>query len=72
MPVATGPINHFMRLQARAEAIDLACSLKVTYDNGKGLAQVINALKRAATGRPGSTVRGFLDIIEQLEKGNEQ
>lgn len=71
MPVATGPINHFMRLQAREDATDLVRSLKATLDSTNGLAQVINALKRAATGRPGSVVRGFLDIIELLEKGNE-
>lgn len=68
MPVATGPINHFMRLQAREDAVDLVRSLKATLDSTNGLAQVINALKRAATGRPGSTVRGFLDIIELLQE----
>ncbi|MCO7567796.1 hypothetical protein NJI34_00115 [Pseudomonas sp. S 311-6] len=71
MPVATGPINHFMRLQAREDATDLVRSLRATLDSTNGLAQVINALKRAATGRPGSTVQGYLDIIELLEKGNE-
>lgn len=68
MPVAVGPINHFMRLQAREDAVDMVASLKAKIADTNGVAQVIEVLKRAATDRPGSVVRGFLDIIELLQE----
>ena len=68
MPVPTGVINHFMRLQARAEARDMVMAHKAKLASENGVLQVIEVLKRAATGRPGSIVRGFLDIIEWLQE----
>lgn len=65
--VAHGPINHFMRLQAREEARDLVLSMRATLAWPNGLAQVITRLKLAAVGRPDSHVAGYLDIIEWLE-----
>ena len=67
MPVAAGPINQFMRSQARQEARELIVSLRATLAGKNGLLLVTNALKRAAAGRPGSHVQGFIDVIEWLE-----
>lgn len=67
LPAITGPINHFMRLQAREEARDLVLSMRATLAWPNGLAQVITRLKLAAVGRPDSHVAGYLDIIEWLE-----
>lgn len=68
MPVPTGVINNFMRMQAREEARDMVLSLRAKLASENGVAQVIEVLKRAATGRPGSVVQGFLDIIEWLQE----
>lgn len=67
LPVITGPINHFMRLQARAEAIATVISLRSTLAATNGVALVVEHLKRTASGRPDSHVAGYLDIIEWLE-----
>lgn len=67
--VVVGPINHFMRMQARAEAIDMVRSLRATLASTNGVALVIEALKRTAHGRPGSHVAGYLDIIQLMEQG---
>jgi len=69
--VVQGPINHFMRMQARAEAIDMVQSLRATLNGTNGLVLVIEALKRTADGRPGSHVAGYLDVIQLLEQGND-
>jgi len=65
--VVVGPINHFMRLQARAEAIDTVRSLRATLNGPDGLARVIESLKRTAEGRPASHIAGYLDVIQMLE-----
>lgn len=65
--VVHGPINEYMRLQAREEARDLVLSMRATLAWPNGLAQVITRLKLAAVGRPDSHVAGYLDIIEWLE-----
>lgn len=67
MPVPIGVINHYMRLQAREDAIDMVASLKAKLADTNGVAQVIEVLKRAATGRPGSVVQGYLDVIQLLQ-----
>lgn len=67
LPVITGPINYFMRLQARAEAIATVISLRNTLAATNGVALVVEQLKRTASGRPDSHVAGYFDIIEWLE-----
>lgn len=67
LPAITGPINHFMRLQARAEAIATVISLRNTLTATNGVALIVEHLKRTASGRPDSHVAGYLDIIEWLE-----
>lgn len=67
MPVPTGAINQFMRMKAREDAIDMVASLKAKLADTNGVAQVIEVLKRAATGRPGSVVQGYLDVIQLLQ-----
>ena len=67
LPAITGPINHFMRLQARAEAIATVISLRSTLAATNGVALIVEHLKRTASGRPDSHVAGYLDIIEWLE-----
>ncbi|MNJ24050.1 hypothetical protein D3C77_184540 [compost metagenome] len=66
MPVPTGPINEYMRQQARADAIETVHALRATLASPNGVTQVINQLKRSATGRPGSHVAGILDVINFL------
>ncbi|UXZ44530.1 hypothetical protein [Pseudomonas soli] len=68
MPVPTGVINQFMRLRAREDAIDMVAALKAKLASENGVQQVIEVLKRAATGRPGSVVLGFLDVIHLLQE----
>lgn len=67
LPVITGPINHFMRLQARAEAAATVIAMHRTLAATNGVALVVEHLKRTASGRPDSHVAGYLDIIEWLE-----
>lgn len=67
LPAITSPINHFMRLQARAEAIATVISLRNTLAATNGVALVVEQLKRTASGRPDSHVAGYLDIIKWLE-----
>jgi len=43
-------------------------SLKAKLNDTNGVAQVIEVLKRAATGRPGSVVQGYLDVIQLLQE----
>lgn len=69
----TGPINQYMRMQAKADAIETVLALRATMASANGVAQVINQLKRAAVGRPGSHVAGILDVIQLLQGyGNDQ
>ena len=68
MPVPTGVINQYMRQQAREDARDMVASLKAKLNDTNGVAQVIEVLKRAATGRPGSVVQGYLDVIQLLQE----
>lgn len=67
VPAITGPINHFMRLQAWAEAIATVISLRNTLAATNGVALIVEHLKRTASGRPDSHVAGYLDIVEWLE-----
>ncbi|WP_065760260.1 hypothetical protein [Pseudomonas defluvii] len=67
LPAITGPINHYMRLQARAEAIATVIAMHRTLAATNGVALVVEHLKRTASGRPDSHVAGYLDIIEWLE-----
>lgn len=66
--VVHGPINEYMRQQAREDARDMVASLKAKLNDTNGVAQVIEVLKRAATGRPGSVVQGYLDVIQLLQE----
>ncbi|WP_110995416.1 hypothetical protein [Pseudomonas sichuanensis] len=68
MPVPTGLINEFMRHQAREDARDMVLSLKAKLASENGVQQVIEVLKRAGLGRPGSVVQGFLDVIQLLQE----
>lgn len=65
--VVEGPINHFMRLQARAEATATVLAMKRTLSATNGVALVVEHLKRTAADKPGSHVAGYLDVIELLE-----
>lgn len=67
MPTITGPINRTMLLEGRRDAIDMVQSLRAMLAGDSGLTQVINALKRAAHGRPPSLAAGYVEIIELLE-----
>lgn len=69
LPAINGPINHYMRLQARAEAIATVISLRSTLAATNGVALVVEHLKRTASGRPDSHVAGYLDVIQLLEQG---
>ena len=68
MPVPTGVINQFMRMRAREDARDMVRAHRAKLADTNGVAQVIEVLKRAATGRPGSVVQGFLDVIQVLQE----
>lgn len=65
--VVHGPINHFMRMQARAEATATVLAMHRTLAATNGVALVVEHLKRTASGRPDSHIAGYLDIIEWLE-----
>ncbi|WP_442108256.1 hypothetical protein [Pseudomonas sp. NUPR-001] len=65
--VVNGPINHFMRLQARAEATATVLAMHRTLSATNGVALVVEHLKRTAADKPGSHVAGYLDVIELLE-----
>lgn len=67
LPAITGPINYFMRLQARAEAAATVIAMHRTLAATNGVALVVEHLKRTASGRPDSHIAGYLDIIEWLE-----
>ncbi|MNJ46706.1 hypothetical protein D3C77_418440 [compost metagenome] len=69
MPVPTGPINHFMRLQARAEAAATVLAMHRTLASTNGVVLVVEHLKRTAADKPGSHVAGYLDVIQLLEQG---
>lgn len=69
MPVPTGLINEYMRQQAREDARDMVRAHRAKLADTNGVAQVIEVLKRAATGRPGSHIAGYLDVIQLLEQG---
>ncbi|MBI6912454.1 hypothetical protein N7613_01000 [Pseudomonas juntendi] len=71
MPVPTGVINQFMRMRAREDARDMVRAHRAKLNDTNGVAQVIEVLKRAATGRPGSVVQGFLDVIEWLRENGQ-
>lgn len=67
--IVHGPINHFMRLQARAEATATVLAMHRTLATTNGVALVVEHLKRTAADKPGSHVAGYLDVIQLLEQG---
>lgn len=67
--VVRGPINHYMRLQARAEATATVMAMHRTLAATNGVALVVEQLKRTAEGRPASHIAGYLDVIQLLEQG---
>ncbi|MNJ25798.1 hypothetical protein D3C77_202540 [compost metagenome] len=69
--VVHGPINHFMRLQARAEATATVLAMRRTLAATNGVALVVEHLKRTAADKPGSHIAGYLDIIQLLEAGSK-
>ncbi|WP_338799517.1 hypothetical protein V9K81_08635 [Pseudomonas monteilii] len=66
--VVRGPINEYMRQQAREDARDMVRAHRAKLNDTNGVAQVIEVLKRAAAGRPGSVVQGFIDVIQVLQE----
>lgn len=60
--VVNGPINHFMFLEGRNWAIDLAGSLR-----GSPVGVVIERLAGAAVDRPGSYVAGIMSVVTELQ-----
>lgn len=60
--VVDGPINHFMYLQGRHHAIDLAGSLSALP-----VLDVISNLNRSAVGRPASYALGIKSIVDAIE-----
>ncbi|MNJ10039.1 hypothetical protein D3C77_41910 [compost metagenome] len=67
--VVQGPINHYMRLQARAEATATVLAMHRTLAATNGVALVVEHLKRTAADKPGSHIAGYLDVIQLLEQG---
>lgn len=67
--VVRGPINEYMRQQARKEATDTVLALHRTLAATNGVALVVEQLKRTAEGRPASHIAGYLDVIQLLEQG---
>ena len=67
--VVHGPINHYMRLQARAEATATVLAMHRTLAATNGVALVVEHLKRTAADKPGSHIAGYLDVIQLLEQG---
>lgn len=60
--VVDGPINHFMFLEGRRHAIDLAKSLSAL-----SVADVIAGLSRSAAGHPASYALGIKSIADVIE-----
>lgn len=67
--VVRGPINNFMRKQARDEAIATVMTMHRTLAATNGVALVVEHLKRTAADKPGSHIAGYLDVIQLLEQG---
>lgn len=67
--VVRGPVNQFMRLQARAEATATVMAMHRTLAATNGVALVVEHLKRTAADKPGSHIAGYLDVIQLLEQG---
>lgn len=62
-----GPINEYMRQQARKEATDTVLAMHRTLAATNGVALVVEHLKRTAADKPGSHIAGYLDVIQLLE-----
>lgn len=67
--VVHGPINEYMRQQARKEATDTVLAMHRTLAATNGVALVVEHLKRTAADKPGSHIAGYLDVIQLLEQG---
>lgn len=65
--VIDGPINHFMYLQGRHHAIDLAKSLSALP-----VGDVISSLTRSAVGRPASYALGIKSIVDAIKASDIQ
>ncbi|MBF8733067.1 hypothetical protein IRZ59_21800 [Pseudomonas guariconensis] len=68
LPPITGPINQYMRMQAREDAADTVLALRANLASATGRAQIINQLIRAAVGRPCSHIAGIRDVIQLLQE----
>ena len=68
LPLITGPINQYMRMQAREDAVDTVLALRALLASATGRAQIINQLMRAAVGRPCSHIAGIRDVIQLLQE----
>lgn len=68
LPPITGPINQYMRMQARADATDMVLSLREALTSTAGRAEILNQLIRAAVGRPCSHIAGIRDVIQLLQE----
>jgi len=67
--VVHGPINEYMRQQARKEATDTVLAMHRTLAATNGVALVVEHLKGTAADKPGSHIAGYLDVIQLLEQG---
>ncbi|VVO30845.1 hypothetical protein [Pseudomonas fluorescens] len=63
--IVDGPINHFMFLEGRRLALDLAKSLSAL-----GAHEVIISLQRSAVGRPGSYAQGIVSVIDLIREAS--
>ena len=67
--VVKGPINEYMRQQARKEATDTVLAMHRTLAATNGVSLIVEHLKRTAADKPGSHIAGYLDVIQLLEQG---
>ena len=61
--IVDGPINHFMYLEGRRHAIDLASSLSAIP-----AAEIIASLCRSGAGRPASYAQGIKSIVDAIKE----
>jgi hypothetical protein len=61
--IVDGPINHFMFLEGRRHAIDLASSLSAL-----SATELIASLCRSGAGRPASYAQGIKSIVDAIKE----
>ena len=61
--IVDGPVNHFMYLEGRRHAIDLASSLSALP-----AAEIIASLCRSGAGRPASYAQGIKSIVDAIKE----